>query len=228
MLISIEKRFMFLANTKTASTSIEDALLPYTDIYRGGTPARKHISARDAYPAYPFLFKQPDFAPRTFFRFGVMREPMDWIGSWFRYRKGNQVETPLPEEMDFAGFWEQNDWNIRRPNGNKRLQSDMFCHRDGQPIVDMVIPFHEVAKTFQEICGALGIPAPLPHMNASHIQMPSVIPERLLDEVREYYAVDYALWDQLDALNANGRNKLMTRIGPAVRKKMATAQAGKR
>ena len=38
MLIGIEKRFIFVANTKTASTAIERVLDPLADYRHGGSP----------------------------------------------------------------------------------------------------------------------------------------------------------------------------------------------
>lgn len=216
MLISIEKRFFFVANTKTASTSIEHALLPYADIYRGGTPARKHTPMSLAIRSYPFLFEQPGYETGTFFRFGVMREPIEWISSWFRYRKGNKTDAPLPADMDFAAFWKARDWNIQRVNGKPNLQSDMFCNTGGAMLVDMVIPYHELTDKFAAICRALKIPAPLPHKNVSALRESSAIPPALEAELRAHYASDYALWDKLPEINAKGMDKLVNRIAPNI------------
>jgi hypothetical protein len=109
MLISIEKRFIFVANTKAASTSVEHLLLPYSDIVRSGNPQRKHIPMQKVLNSYPFLFGQPSFEPSSFFRFGVMRHPLGWIKSWYRYRKGNKVANPIAENVDFSTFWAQKD-----------------------------------------------------------------------------------------------------------------------
>ena len=127
MLIGVEKRFIFVANTKTASTSIEHALMDHAEIHRGGSPARKHIPLVQVYKFYDFLFGQPAHRPASYFAFGVMRDPIEWVISWFRYRKGNKVENGLPQDMTFAQFWERNDWNITRPDGRRHLQRQMFC-----------------------------------------------------------------------------------------------------
>lgn len=220
MLISIEKRFFFIANTKTASTSIEHVLLPYTDIFRGGTPERKHIQMRQAIRSYPFLFNQKPFQPGDFFRFGVMREPMDWIASWFRYRKGNRTAVPLPDDMDFRAFWKQADWNVRLRNGSPTLQSTMFCNPRGVSLVDYIIPYHQLDDVFADICKELKLPVSLPKMNVSALQESAVIPEDMKAELRDHYAEDYALWDSLPEINAKGMKRLRARIAPTVSKDM--------
>lgn len=212
MLISTEKKFVFIANTKTASTSIEHALMDYSEIHRGGSPARKHIGLTQAYKIYDFLFSQPGHTPDQYFKFGVMRDPMEWIGSWFRYRKGNNVDSPLPKDMDFQSFWKQQDWNIMRPDGWKYLQRHLFCAPDGGPVLaDVIIPYHKLGEEFGKICDAFGIQSPLPRKNVSQLKDTNIIPEHMKDELREFYQWDYRLWDSLDDLNAVGMEKLRAR-----------------
>ena len=211
MLIGVKKRFIFVANTKTASTSIEDALVPYAEIMCAGTSERKHISLPNAFSEYQFLFGQPNYAMDRFFKFGVMRDPLDWIGSWYRYRKGNQVQSPLPAEMDFEAFWANKDWNIQRGDGAKHLQRDMFIGAKGHLWADVIIPYHKLSELFGEICTLLHVPAPLPRKNVSVLSDTGIIPPALQEEMREFYAADYALWDQLDTINEAGMDKLRGR-----------------
>ena len=212
MLISVEKRFIFVANTKTASTSIEHVLTPHAEIRRIGTPARKHTSLAKAMQSYAFMFDQPDHAPESYFKFGVMRDPIDWIGSWFRYRKGNKVESPLPADMSFADFWNLRDWNIERPNGGgKNLQRDMFCAPDGTLLADVVIPYHKLNDVFGEICQALNVEQPLQRRNVSIISEIDEVPDALRQDMRDFYAEDYDLFDRLDAINIAGLTRLLHR-----------------
>jgi hypothetical protein len=209
MLISTEKQFLFVANTKTASTSIEHALIEHAEIHRGGSPARKHIGIHQVYHLYDVLFSQPAHHPDRYFKFGVMREPLDWISSWFRYRKGNQVAAPLPAEMTFEAFWQQQDWNIRTPEGWKYLQRHLFCAPAGGPVLmDVIIPYPQLEAMFAEICAALGVKATLSRQNVSTWQAADVIPAHLHDELRAFYAPDYQLWEQLGEINAVGMAKV--------------------
>lgn len=212
MLISTEKKFVFVANTKTASTSIEDALMDYSEIHRGGSPARKHIGLQQAYKIYDFLFSQPGHTPDQYFKFGVMRDPLDWIGSWFRYRKGNTVESPLPKDMTFEDFWRNQDWNIMRPDGWKYLQRHLFCApQGGEVLADVIIPYHKVGEEFGKICDAFGIDSPLPRKNVSQLKDAGIIPDHLKAEMRAFYEADYRLWNRLDEINAAGMAKLLAR-----------------
>jgi hypothetical protein len=209
MLIGVEKRFIFIANTKAASTSIEHVLVNHAEIERASNPQRKHIHMLDVLKEYAFLFNLPGYEPATFFRFGVMRDPIDWIGSWFRYRHSNKVAAPLPKEMDFAAFWAAKDWNIRRANGAPHLQRDFFTDNSGNLLVDVIIPYRDLDALFSRICAGLWVDKPLPQMNASNEKAETLsIPSGLRDELREYYAEDYKLLSQLPEINFTGLGKL--------------------
>lgn len=215
MLISVKNKFVFVANTKTASTSIEHALMPHCEIYCGGTPARKHLPMHMIWKEYGFLFNQPNHPSSDYFKFGVMRDPIDWIGSWFRYRKGNKVESPLPDTMPFVDFWKQKDWNIYRSDGTRHLQKDMFIGPKGYLWADMIIPYSKLNSEFSAICDALDIRCPLPRKNVSNLTRNADFPANLVAEMKDFYAEDYELWDKLDEINARGMTRLIAaRQGP--------------
>jgi hypothetical protein len=206
MLISVKKRFVFVANTKAASTSIEAALARAAEISRPGGPNEKHTPLNMVRWEYRFLFTMPDTPFESFFKFGVMREPMDWIESWFRYRKGNKVASPLPATMTFAQFWDQGDWNIRRKDGSPYAQSDMFCDPRGNLLADLVMPYERLNEVLPQVLQALGIKADVPHLNVSALKaVDSSLTPDLRARMRAHYAADYALYDSLDA-----------RLGPAL------------
>lgn len=213
MLIGIEKKFVFVANTKTASTSIEKVLAPHAEVSHGGTPARKHVPLRRIYSLYPEVFRGGAQKPVThrFFKFGVMRDPIDWLGSWFRYRKGNKVDSPLPAEMTFQEFWEKRDWNIIKPDGARFLQRHLFCAAEGHVLADVIIPYEQLNGMFGEICDCLGIDSPLPRENVSHLS-DFEVPPALEAALREHLAPDYALRNRLDEINEKGMARLRARM----------------
>lgn len=216
MLIGVKKRFVFIANSKTASTSIEKALVGHAEIQRGGTPQRKHILLRAALREYDFLFGREGYGAGGFFKFGVMRDPVEWIQSWYRYRKGNKVAYRLAEGTSFADFWQ--DW-LANPakSGKKRLQSNAFTRMNGTLIADYIIPFPDLESQFATIMQGLGIDAKLAHQNVSKIRELDAPPsEELMTEIHAYFAEDYAIYRQLDEINAQGRKHLRaTRPRPA-------------
>lgn len=203
MLISLEKRFIFIANTKTGSTSIERALAPYADIRHDGTPERKHVGIRDVLKECRSVFEQPGTGPETFLKFGVMRDPVDWIYSWFRYRKRRGARNPLPIDMTFEEFWERRDWTFQNKKGQKNLQKNRFISQDGDILMDRIIPYPELATGFAEICENLGLEVTLPRTNVSEIKpTKKPIAPSLLREVEQFFSEDYDLYHRLPELNA--------------------------
>lgn len=85
MLVFSKARLVFLAVPKTGTTAYESALAPLADIVVRDPPELKHA------PVYrynrffrPMLdrFVGPD--PEVI---AVMREPVSWLGSWYRFRQ---------------------------------------------------------------------------------------------------------------------------------------------
>ncbi|MEJ8567760.1 sulfotransferase family 2 domain-containing protein [Elongatibacter sediminis] len=204
MLISISRRFVFVANSKAASTSIEKSLSRHADVVYQGSPDRKHINLENARVEFESLFSEVGF--HRFFKFGVMRDPVSWILSWFRYRKRRNNPNALPGKMTFDAFWERKDWNFIRTDGTKRLQRDFFVSSDGKLLADYIIPYHELEPHYRKVCKALGVSARLPRVNVSQ---PGVTEAQLsgdtLSQLREFYTEDYELFNRLDSINANMR-----------------------
>ena len=211
MLISIKKRFIFVANSKAASTSIELALSPYAEIQRGITPKDKHMKMQAVLNEFGFLFEQPEYDPNTFVKFGVMRDPVDWIYSWFRYRKGNNTKSPLPKNMTFPEFWAKGDWNLYYPGGKKRQQQNTFTSPDGDILVDYIIPYNMLSHDFEMICQSLGVNTKLTIKNPSKIKaLDDDIDDDLRAEIQEFYAEDYALYNRIPDINAQVDLKAMS------------------
>lgn len=206
-MISSSHKFVFAANTKSASTSIEHVLTPLSDQVIASSPARKHLPLAALKHEQPALFGEER---DSYFMFGVMRDPIDWINSWFRYRSGNDVEAPLPSDWTFEDFWRRGDWNINHPDGSgKYLQSDIFCDKDGTVLADVILRYETLEEDFHEICEIIGIAHDLPRKNVSRKpRAADGVPEALAKEMRAFYAEDYALWNALDNLNQAGMAKL--------------------
>lgn len=83
-------RLVFLSVPKTGSTAYEKALLPVASMVISAPPELKHAPVfrynRFFRPALE-KFIGPDLDVLA-----VMREPLDWLGSWYRYRRRDAVK----------------------------------------------------------------------------------------------------------------------------------------
>lgn len=105
MLIFSAQSLVFIAVPKTGTTAIEMALRPKADILF--LKRRKHITAQRFHNRFaPFLSKEFGLELE---RFAVIREPLEQIRSWYRYRarearQGSEFST---EGVSFDEFVRQ-------------------------------------------------------------------------------------------------------------------------
>ncbi len=84
MMVFLKEKLVFFATPKTASTSIELALGTTCDIRISKVPNAKHTPYRKYQRLLePFIMTLTGDEPDTV---AVIREPIDWLGSWYRYR----------------------------------------------------------------------------------------------------------------------------------------------
>jgi hypothetical protein len=88
MLIFLSRELAFLATPKTGTTAVEMALKPHAEIVFARN--RKHITAqRYMNRVRPFLTQTFSAAPEPL---AVMRNPVDQIRSWYRYRSQPRLD----------------------------------------------------------------------------------------------------------------------------------------
>lgn len=85
MLMFWKEKIVFLSVPKTGTTAYENALGPRADMVVSDPPELKHA------PLYRYnRFFRPMFekiSGETFETLAVVREPVSWLGSWYRYRQ---------------------------------------------------------------------------------------------------------------------------------------------
>lgn len=93
MLYFEKQNLVLFATPKTASTSLEAALAPMADIVLQGDPRIKHCTFHRykwRFEKFLMIFKKSP--PETV---ALIREPEDWLNSWFRFRHGSWLnDTP--------------------------------------------------------------------------------------------------------------------------------------
>ncbi|MEM1159949.1 MAG: gamma-glutamyl kinase [Pseudomonadota bacterium] len=104
MMVSLKHRLVILAMPKCASTSLEAALRDQMDVIISRTPAAKHTPYRkfDRF-LRRYLETYTDGPLEVMCLF---REPLDWLGSWWRYRNRDGLSDPArsARNMSFDAF----------------------------------------------------------------------------------------------------------------------------
>jgi hypothetical protein len=201
MLIFWKERLVFLANTKTGSTSVERALEPLAHVSVQRPPALKHLSARQYHATLaPFLESQTG---QRFTTVALVREPVDWLGSWYRYRQRDDIPYApgSTDGTDFAGFTDAylagqvpgivgDGGPAAGPLG---AQADFLCDASGACLVDRVFRYENITDFLHFLDDRLGCEVILPRLNVSPkatMHLPDDLRARLMDR----FAIDYAVY----------------------------------
>jgi hypothetical protein len=167
MLLSLTKKFLFIANLKTASTSIEKVLAPYAELRLEQSRLGKHQSYADFAERFKWLVGLVDI--NELFIFGVIRDPVDYVLSIYNSHKNEQFKNNArlyTGDMDFAQFisiWAPKNADQIRP------QITRFTSTDGRIAANLLISFHKLKPGLELVAKKLGTPEllNLPRMNES-------------------------------------------------------------
>lgn len=204
-----DHKFIFVANTKTASSSIEAShLADIAEVRFTHNTMGKHLPIGRIADRFDFVFDE--FGLDEFFKFGVIREPVDWVVSWFNYRSRPELGDPSHRnhhnyvgDIGFAEFWETNHHrDFLAP------QSHMFVSPDDPAIkVNYLIRFRHLADDLATVCTTLDRkPVKLPYRNRSWMGRISAsdVDAALAEEIRDRFRADVELIESLASFNAAG------------------------
>jgi hypothetical protein len=204
MLIFWKERLVFLANTKTGSTSVERALEAMAHVSVQRPPALKHLTAVQYRDTLAPLLR--GLTGDGFTTVALMREPVDWLGSWYRYRQRDDIPyaPASTENLDFAAFVADyldgsvpgivgDGGPVAGPLGS---QADFLCDSAGTRLVDRVFRYENIAGFLRFLEDRLECEVTLPHLNVSpkgRMHLPDPLRNRLLDR----FAADYAVYSAI-------------------------------
>jgi len=197
MLVFWKAKLVVLAVPKTGTTALEEALLPHADAAILSPPEKKHVTAR-RYRAQlaPFFENR---GARRLETVAVIREPIDWLMSWHRYRArpeiaGSATSTAGVEFDRFVDGWLQDPApEFARVGRQSRFVSDDA----GRVIVDHLFRYETLEHAVNFLEERLGKTLAMRRRNVSppgKITLSSSQEARLRREA----AADFALWDGLD------------------------------
>ena len=194
MLVFFEQRLAFLATPKTGSTAIAAALESLAAVSIQRPPLLKHTTVH-RYRRFigPFLEAA---SKDSFTVVALMREPRDWLGSWYRFRQREETEAGKSTRGmsfdDFVRAWCQD----QRPDfADVGSQGKFLRPRQGAG-VDRLFRYEAIGSFVHFLEERLGCEIILPRLNVSPpgaLEL-SAETETLLREVAEE---DFALYRTL-------------------------------
>lgn len=195
MLIFLKEKLVFLATPKTASTSIEDALGRHCDIRLSKTPNAKHTPLRKYKRLLePFVMTLLTDAPDTV---AMIREPVDWLGSWYRYRRRDSLngKSNSTAEMDFNHFVASYLSDPQPEFAHVGSQSRFLGDKDDNLGVDFLFCYEDMAGLLRFLENRLKRQISVGRANVSPKAELSLSPE-LHKELQQAYAQDFELYER--------------------------------
>ncbi len=165
MLVFWDQRLAFLATPKTGSTAIAAALESLAAVSIQRPPLLKHTTVH-RYRRFigPYLEAA---SKDTFTLVALMREPTDWLGSWYRFRQREETE-PAKSTRDisfdeFVRAWCRED----RPEfADVGSQGKFLRPRQGVG-VDRLFRYEAIGTFVHFLEDRLGCEIILPRLNVS-------------------------------------------------------------
>ena len=195
MLVFYEQRLVILATPKTGSTALAAALESLAQVSIQRPPVLKHTNVHRYH-----RFVGPYLAAASGHPFTVvalMREPRDWLGSWYRYRQRDDIaerakQTKAMSFDDFVSAWCADP----RPEFASFGSQARFLAPSNGTRVDHLFRYEAIKGFVDFLEDRLNCEIVLPRLNVSPLAALDLSPatEAKLKRVAE---ADYALYDAL-------------------------------
>jgi len=196
MLLFWKAKLVLLAVPKTGTTALEAALLAHADTAILNPPEKKHLTARRWRNQLAPFFENR--GTRQIETMAIIREPRDWLGSWYRYRARPEISGSASSTagMDFAQF--VTGWLSDPEPEYARVgrQSRFVANADGKIIVDHLFRYEDLDQAVGFLQQRLGVTLDLGRRNISpraDLSLPPALEARLQREA----AADFDLWARL-------------------------------
>lgn len=196
MIISDDKRFIFVHIEKTAGTSIGQVLAPYANqrpasrllslLRRVGLPRDYHRFRFGVHaPLCDVQAHMPEDRFAAYYKFAFVRNPWDRLVSEYNAALKKKRRRRHARIASFGGFEDFIRYEIRR---GKFFQLPRLCGRDGRPAVDFIGRFEAVERDFDVVCQRLGIENRLGKFNVfPHASYRHYYDDKTRELVREFW-----------------------------------------
>lgn len=198
MLVFWKQRLVVLSMPKTGTTSLEAALEPIAAFAISRPPNLKHTPAY-RYQRFFRPYLQSAAQGEAFTAVALMREPVDWLGSWYRYRaRAHLDDTPRStRDMSFADFVRAYMQTPRPEFAAVGGQAQFLSGIDGAALgVDRVFRYEQIGRFVSFLEERLDFAIELPWLNASP-GGPVDLPADLAAELRAALDPEYRIYDAI-------------------------------
>ena len=196
MLVFVDANLVLFAVPKTGSTAYHMALKGRADIAFAGKQPYKHMSLRKYQRHFgPYLEAAHGLVPE---RMAVMRDPIEQIRSWYKYRSRDGVrgKNAVPEGMSFDQF--VGEVIAKRPRDFAKLgnQLTFLSLEDGNLGTDHLFAYEKPLLIRQFLARRLGKDFETQKKNVSP-PIPAPLSTDVEAALRLSRAEEFALYDRV-------------------------------
>lgn len=194
MLVFWKEKLVFLAVPKTGTTSIEGTLAPRAALVMRDPAILKHS------PVYRYRrFIEPYFkvaGDDPLETIAVIRNPIDWLSSWYRYRyRDDLVGHPnSTRDMSFDDFVSEYCKGKPAPFAGVGSQAKFVCGTEDQVLVDHLFQYEQQDKLIAFLEQRLGMNIRLPELNVSP-KLATPLSPKIEDKLRRKREVEFSVWE---------------------------------
>jgi len=167
LLVFWNENLVYLAVPKTGTTALEAALDPHASL-SWRRPA--NIKHSHAYRFHTFVQPLLDRSARKKWELvAVIREPVSWLGSWYRYlqRPGTETDPRSTRDVSFDQFVEDHLSHSPPAHADVGRQSFMVLADDGKLLVDHLFAYEQQDALIAFFETRLGKTLKVPQRNVS-------------------------------------------------------------
>lgn len=202
MIFLYRARLVILSQPKTGTTALDNALAHRASIVINSPPELKHINYRKFRKfVVPLIRSQTGLKRADYEVVSVMREPIDWLGSWYRYRtrdalldKKNSRSANYTGNISFDQFVQ----DVCKPKGEQPSYAKIgspcavALAGEGKIGIDRIFPYEDMSGLYELIAERTGKPVETKQLNVSPARE-LVISEETRAKAREKYAFAFEL-----------------------------------
>lgn len=196
MLVFFKERLAYLAVPKTGTTALERALHRKASAVLRDPPGLKHTNARGYERRWRGLFERGDLpAVQTV---AVMREPVSWLGSWYRYRQRPELSghKNSTQGVSFDAFIEGYLSKSQPPYAEIGAQSRFLTDENDDLLVNHLFRYEDMTPFLAFLQDRLGVEVELQRVNTSLEAELSLSPD-LQSELERRRHLDFQIYEAL-------------------------------
>ncbi len=191
--------FVLLAMAKCASTTIEAALAPRAAFVIDRPPSRKHLGCSGFQKRIEPGLAAEGYPRESYELVSLFRDPVDWLGSWWRYRARLDPLTVNSTRQlsfeDYARAYIDADPTAPTPRG----RPGQFLTVDGVVEVDRVFALEQPETWMAWFRSRLGDDVAFETRNVSQLPVTPELSTMARRELVDYFAPEYAVVERLAA-----------------------------